>query len=60
MTTRRIAHWWFRFVFSGRFLETFLGGRHRRMAASSAQRPEHATREADLPMPAADESVEIE
>jgi hypothetical protein len=29
MTTRRIAYWWFRFVFSGRFLETFLVGRHR-------------------------------
>ncbi len=29
MSTRRIAYWWFRFVFSGRFLETFLIGRRR-------------------------------
>jgi hypothetical protein len=30
MSTRRIAHWWFRLVFSGRFVATFIGGRHRR------------------------------
>ncbi len=24
MSTRRMAYWWFRFVISGRFLETFL------------------------------------
>jgi hypothetical protein len=24
MTTRRLAYWWFRFVLSGRFLESFL------------------------------------
>jgi hypothetical protein len=24
MKTRRLAYWWFRFVLSGRFLETFL------------------------------------
>ena len=24
MTTRRMAYWWLKFVFSGRFLETFL------------------------------------
>ncbi|CCE05714.1 hypothetical protein BRAS3843_1460022 [Bradyrhizobium sp. STM 3843] len=30
MTTRRLAYWWLRFVFSGRFLDTFLGRRSRR------------------------------
>ncbi len=40
MTTRRIAYWWFRFVFSGRFLETFLVGRHARSAAPFARKPE--------------------
>jgi hypothetical protein len=24
MTTRRLAYWWLRFVFSGRFMATFL------------------------------------
>jgi hypothetical protein len=24
MTTRRLAHWWLKFVFSGRFLAKFL------------------------------------
>jgi hypothetical protein len=37
MTTRRIAHWWFRFVFSGRFLETFLGGRQQRVPPPARQ-----------------------
>jgi len=30
MSTRRKAYWWFRFVISGRFLETFLNLRSRR------------------------------
>jgi hypothetical protein len=30
MSTRRKMYWWFRFVLSGRFLETFLGLRGRR------------------------------
>src|ERR1700730_13750356 len=28
MTTRRMVYWWFRFVVSGRFIETFLNSRH--------------------------------
>src|ERR1700722_96475 len=27
MTTRRMVYWWFRFVVSGRFIETFLNSR---------------------------------
>ncbi len=30
MSTRRMAYWWFRFVVSGRFLETFLNLRRSR------------------------------
>jgi len=30
MSTRRKAYWWFRFVISGRFLETFLNLRGKR------------------------------
>jgi hypothetical protein len=30
MSTRRKIYWWFRFVLSGRFLETFLNLRRRR------------------------------
>jgi hypothetical protein len=37
MSTRRITHWWFRFVFSGRFVATFIGGRHRRPSISCPQ-----------------------
>ncbi len=36
MSTRRMAYWWFRFVVSGRFLETFLNLRRSRGLAESA------------------------
>ena len=56
MTTRRFAHWWFRFVFSGRFLETFLIGRHRRLPVHGH---EPTKSQCDLPMPTVDEAVQI-
>jgi len=40
MSTQRIAYWWFRFVFSGRFLETFLIGRYRPVAGSFVRKLE--------------------
>jgi hypothetical protein len=51
MSTQRIAYWWFRFVFSGRFLETFLLGRYRRMAESFVREFEPAKPQHDLPSP---------
>ena len=48
MTTRRIAYWWFRFVFSGRFLETFLVGRRARAAEPFVRRPEEEETQLDL------------
>ena len=48
MTTRRLAYWWLRFVFSGRFLGTFLGGRGRRSPIGrSARHPRIAERISD-------------
>jgi hypothetical protein len=35
MSTRRKIYWWFRFVVSGRFLETFLNLRARRGKSDS-------------------------
>jgi hypothetical protein len=36
MSTRRMAYWWFRFVLSGRFIETFLNLRRPRTGSESA------------------------
>jgi hypothetical protein len=36
MSTRRMAYWWFRFVLSGRFLETFLNLRGPRASSGPA------------------------
>jgi hypothetical protein len=39
MTTRRMAYWWLRFVFSGRFLATFLNLRRRGPSTSDTPPP---------------------
>jgi hypothetical protein len=57
MSTRRIAYWWFRFVFSGRFVETFLVGRRApltNMCKPEAVEPQHEPR-----LPAADEAARV-
>ena len=57
MSTRRIAYWWFRLVFSGRFLETFLVGRH---APSTAVRgPETAKPQHDAPLSSSDAAAGV-
>jgi hypothetical protein len=43
MMTRRLAGWWLRFVFSGRFMETFLGTRVRPVPQPRLRRPEQPT-----------------
>jgi hypothetical protein len=48
MSTRRMAFWWFRFVLSGRFLETFLNLRRPRGTSESAAL---AVRSDDRPRP---------
>jgi hypothetical protein len=57
MSTRRIAYWWFRFVFSGRFIETFLVGRRRPLAG--ARRPEAVTPQQEARLPVADEAARV-
>jgi hypothetical protein len=37
MSTRRKIYWWFRFVVSGRFLETFLNLRAKRGKSDSGK-----------------------
>ncbi len=53
MTTRRLAYWWFRFVISGRFLETFLDLPRAqdlsRPASNAAQNNDHMSSGHDLP-----------
>jgi hypothetical protein len=46
-----MARWWFRFVFSGRFLETFIVGPAGRVSPPSGQTSEPASAQQDQPAP---------
>lgn len=57
MSTRRIAYWWFRFVFSGRFVETFLVGR--RATLTNMRKPEAVKPQREPQLPAADDAAPV-